>query len=95
MREEKESALEDVALVGLNAETGNVAHVGWQQLRQLLDVAALQLPSPFLRTAETDPTKTQSEVHIKTAVFKSVVLFWVIFQYLSGFKNIRKLIFLH
>lgn len=45
-------ALEDVALVGLDAEAGNVAHVGRQQLRQLLDVAALQLPSPLLQTAE-------------------------------------------
>lgn len=48
------SALEDVALVGLDTETGNVAHVGRQQLSQLLDVAALQLPSPLLQTAETN-----------------------------------------
>lgn len=44
--------LEYVALVGLGTETGNVAHVGRQQLRQLLDVAALQLPSPLLQTAQ-------------------------------------------
>lgn len=42
-------ALEDVALVGLDAETGDVAHVGRQEFSQLLDVATLQLPSPFLQ----------------------------------------------
>lgn len=46
-------ALEDVALVRLDAETGNVPNVGGQQLGQLLDVAALQLPSPLLHAAET------------------------------------------
>lgn len=44
-------ALEDVALVRLDAETGNVPNVGGQQLGQLLDVAALQLPSPLLHAA--------------------------------------------
>lgn len=45
-------APEDVTLVGLGAEAGDVAHVGRQQLGQLLDVAALQLPSPLLQAAE-------------------------------------------
>lgn len=44
-------ALEDVALVRLDTETGNVPNVGGQQLGQLLDVAALQLPSPLLHAA--------------------------------------------
>lgn len=44
-------ALEDVALVRLDTETGNVPDVGRQQLGQLLDVAALQLPSPLLHAA--------------------------------------------
>lgn len=44
--------LEDVALVGLDSETGDVAHVGRQQICQLLDVATLQLPSPLLQTEE-------------------------------------------
>lgn len=52
------SALEDVALVRLDTETGNVTHVGWQQLSQLLDVAALQLPSPLLQTAGKNKNKT-------------------------------------
>lgn len=52
------SALEDVALVRLDTETGNVTHVGWQQLSQLLDVAALQLPSPLLQTAGKKQNKT-------------------------------------
>lgn len=51
------SALEDVALVRLDTETGNVAHVGWQKLRQLLDVAAFQLPPPFLQAAEVKETE--------------------------------------
>lgn len=42
--------LEDVALVGLDIETGDVAHVGRQEFSQLLDVATLQLPSAFLQT---------------------------------------------
>lgn len=48
------SILEDVALVGFDIETGNVAHVGWQQLSQLLDVATLQLPSSLLQTGGKD-----------------------------------------
>lgn len=44
-------ALEDVALVRLDTETGNVPNVGGQQLGQLLDIAALQLPSPLLHAA--------------------------------------------
>lgn len=51
------SALEDVALVRLDTETGNVAHVGWQKLSQLLDVAAFQLPPPFLQAAEGKETE--------------------------------------
>ena len=47
-------ALEDVALVGLDTETCDVAHVRRQQLSQLLDVTALQLPSPLLQTAGGD-----------------------------------------
>lgn len=43
-------ALEDVALVGLDTEAGDVAHVGGQKFSQLLDVATLQLPPPFLQT---------------------------------------------
>lgn len=42
--------LEDVALVGLDAEAGDVAHVGRQEFSQLLDVATLQLPPPLLQT---------------------------------------------
>lgn len=44
-------ALEDVALVRLDTETGNIPQVGWEQLSQLLYVAALQLPSPLFQTA--------------------------------------------
>ena len=44
-------ALENVALVGLDTETCDVAHVRRQQLSQLLDVAALQFPSPLLQAA--------------------------------------------
>lgn len=42
-------ALEDVALVGLDVETGDVAH-GRQEFSQLLDVVTFQLPPPFLQT---------------------------------------------
>lgn len=42
--------LEDVALVGLDVETGNVTHVGRQEFSQLLNVATLQLSSPLLQT---------------------------------------------
>lgn len=44
-------APQDVALVRLGAQTGNVAHVGRHQLSQILDVAALQLPPPLLHSA--------------------------------------------
>lgn len=50
-------ALEDVALVRLDTETGNVPNVGRQQLGQLLDVAALQLPSPLLHAAGKEESK--------------------------------------
>lgn len=47
-------APEDVALVWLDVEAGDVAHVGRQELSQLVYVTTLQLPSPLLHTAGTD-----------------------------------------
>ena len=46
-------ALEDVALVWLDIEAGDVAHVGRQELGQLVYVTTLQLPPTLLHTART------------------------------------------
>ena len=49
-------ALEDVALVWLDVEAGDVTHVGREQVGQLLDVAAFQLPPPLLHAVQRNNT---------------------------------------
>lgn len=63
-------ALEDVALVRLDAETGNVPDVGRQQLGQLLDVAALQLPSPLVHAAGKKESKAAAGYYL--SIFKEI-----------------------
>lgn len=53
--------LEDVAFVWLHAKAGEVTHVGRQQLSQLINVAALQLPAPLLPAAETQTKQTVTQ----------------------------------
>lgn len=65
------SALEFVALVRLDTETGNVAHVGRQQLSQLLDVAALHLPSPLLHAAGKKVNKMVMDLFNKLPIYST------------------------
>lgn len=85
------SALEDVALVRLDSETGNVPQVGWQQLSQLLDVAALQLPSPLFQTAgkkekkhlHRQPWVSNIWMRFKMLGIQPIIFFWYAFYFLK------------
>lgn len=84
-------ALEDVAFVWLHAEAGKVTHVGRQQLSQLIDVAALQLPAPLLPAAaqntQTVTHKTRNKAFQHYQVHKNI---WSLFLRIQTAKKSYK-----